>query len=267
MKQAHSVIVGACSWLAGRTGAWIIGLAVAWMAAAPSPMWSQWNGTNPVWTNSNVGVGTTAPSAKLSIGTTGVGTLPTNTQLWISGVATQLSNTTPANRISLGVDCNQDFGMYLGAMYYTDWSMGAVLGTRSGAYDFATIFLKNGSVGIGTTNPQYKLAVNGNIGAQDIIVTNTGWSDYVFQPGYRLPSLSEVNAYIQANHHLPDIPSEAEVKEKGASVGEMQSKLLAKVEELTLHMIQQEKENQGLRERIARLEQGAVGGTTPAAAK
>jgi hypothetical protein len=89
----------------------------------------------------------------------------------------------------------------------------------------------------------------------------------VFLPGYRLRPLSEVNAYIQANHHLPDIPSEAEVKEKGVSMGEMQSKLLGKVEELTLHMIQQEKENQELRQRIARLEQYAAAGTTPAAAK
>jgi len=54
-------------------------------------------------------------------------------------------------------------------------------------------------------------------------VTNTGWSDYVFQAGYHLRPLSEVSAYIQVNHHLPDIPSEAEVKEKGVNVGDMQS--------------------------------------------
>lgn len=130
----------------------------------------------------------------------------------------------------------------------------------------------NGFVGIGTTNPQYLLSVKGTVGAEEFIVTNTGWSDYVFQPGYHLRPLSEVNAFIQANHHLPDIPSEAEVKEKGVSVGEMQSKLLAKVEELTLHMIQQEKDNNALRdqnrdlqERVARLENGAASVTTTAA--
>lgn len=113
----------------------------------------------------------------------------------------------------------------------------------------------SGNVGIGTTNPgNYKLAVEGNIGARDIIVTNTPWSDYVFRPGYRLLPLSDVAAYIQANHHLPDIPSEAEVKVQGVSLGEMQAKLLAKVEELTLHLIQQEKENKELRERIAQME-------------
>jgi hypothetical protein len=100
--------------------------------------------------------------------------------------------------------------------------------------------------------------VNGTIGAKEVIITNTGWSDYVFRPGYRLRPLSEVNAYIHAHHHLPDIPSEAEAMAKGVGVGEMQAKLLAKVEELTLHMIQQEKENRELRDRIARLEAGAA---------
>ena len=72
---------------------------------------------------------------------------------------------------------------------------------------------------------------------------------------------SEVASYIEANHHLPDIPSADEVKQKGMGVGDMEAKLLAKVEELTLHLIQQEKDNNALRdqnrdlqERMARLE-------------
>ena len=69
----------------------------------------------------------------------------------------------------------------------------------------------------------------------------------MFKPSYRLRPLTEVNAFIQANGHLPDIPTEVEVKEKGVSLGEMQAKLLAKVEELTLHIIRQE-------ERIVELE-------------
>ena len=66
--------------------------------------------------------------------------------------------------------------------------------------------------------------------------------------------MSEVADYISANGHLPEIPSAKEVKEKGVSLGDMQSKLLAKIEELTLHMIEAEKENAELRARIARLE-------------
>lgn len=117
-----------------------------------------------------------------------------------------------------------------------------------------------GNVGIGTTNPQNALSVLGTIQATEVLV-NTGWSDYVFAPRYRLAPLTEIAAYIQRNRHLPDIPSASEVREKGVSLGEMQSKLLAKIEELTLHMIREderntllERQNRDLQARIARLE-------------
>jgi hypothetical protein len=79
-------------------------------------------------------------------------------------------------------------------------------------------------------------------------------ADYVFNPRYRLKSLPEVAAYIAKNHHLLDVPSEAEVRDKGVSVGQMQAKLLAKVEELTLHQIALQEQNEKLQRRLARLE-------------
>jgi len=113
----------------------------------------------------------------------------------------------------------------------------------------------NGTVGIGTSEAQYPLAVKGTIAAQEMLVTSTSsWPDYVFGREYRLAPLSEVAEYVGANGHLPGIPSADEVKEKGVSLGDMQAKLLAKIEELTLHMIAAEKENRELRERIGRLE-------------
>jgi hypothetical protein len=118
------------------------------------------------------------------------------------------------------------------------------------------IVFEGGNVGIGTTNPQSTLAVNGTITAKEVIVTNTGWSDYVFAPDYQLKPLNEVAAYVNEHHHLPDVPSAAEVEKNGVSVGEMQAKLLAKIEELTLHMISSEQENQELRARIEKLERG-----------
>ena len=83
-----------------------------------------------------------------------------------------------------------------------------------------------GNVGMGTTAPQSKLAVNGTITTKEVVVTNTGWSDYVFKPNYHLTQLNEVAAYIKKHHHLPEIPSEAEVQEKGFKLGEIQVKLL-----------------------------------------
>ncbi len=109
-------------------------------------------------------------------------------------------------------------------------------------------------MGIGTANPTYPLTVNGAVRAKEVLV-DTGWSDYVFEPAYRLTPLSQVASYIRENRHLPEIPSEAEVREKGIGVGEMQSKLLAKIEELTLHAIRLEEQNQALQERIKRLEE------------
>jgi hypothetical protein len=121
-----------------------------------------------------------------------------------------------------------------------------------------------GNVGIGTTNPTHKLAVNGTIRAKEVIV-DTGWADYVFDESYRLAPLSEVEAHIQANKHLPGIPSAAEVAEHGVSMGDMQAKLLSKVEELTLHLIAQEKELTALKRQNQRLERALVElGATPA---
>jgi hypothetical protein len=100
----------------------------------------------------------------------------------------------------------------------------------------------SGNIGIGTSNPQSKLAVNGTVTAKEVIVTLNGWSDYVFAPNYRLAPLSEVAKHIESERHLPGIPSEAEIVDKGLSMGEMQRLHMAKIEELTLYAIQAERE-------------------------
>lgn len=100
----------------------------------------------------------------------------------------------------------------------------------------------NGNVGIGTTNPgSFKLAVNGTIRAKEIKV-ETGWADFVFEEDYSLRSLNEVEQYIKAHKHLPDIPSAAEVEENGVQLGDISAKLLQKIEELTLYVIEQQKQ-------------------------
>lgn len=110
-------------------------------------------------------------------------------------------------------------------------------------------------MGIGTTSPgSYKLAVEGKIGAREVDINLGSWADFVFAEDYMLPTLEEVNAYVQTHHHLPDLPSEAEVLAKGSvSVGEMQKLLLQKIEELTLYTIAQQRQIDVLQAEVARL--------------
>jgi hypothetical protein len=116
------------------------------------------------------------------------------------------------------------------------------------------VVMDNGNVGIGgVESPTNKLDVNGTIRAKEVIV-ETGWADFVFKPDYELPSLSEVESHIKEKGHLPEIPSETEVLENGVSLGEMNVKLLQKIEEMTLYIIQQEKEIISLKKRMEQLE-------------
>ena len=113
-----------------------------------------------------------------------------------------------------------------------------------------------GNIGIGTTQPDQKLTVKGKIHAEEVIVDlNVPGPDYVFEDDYPLPPLSEVEQHIKQNKHLPGIPTAQEVAENGMSLGEMQTKLLEKIEELTLYVIELKKENEVLENKVARLEE------------
>ncbi|EIP98832.1 hypothetical protein OpiT1DRAFT_03302 [Opitutaceae bacterium TAV1] len=109
--------------------------------------------------------------------------------------------------------------------------------------------LNNGNVGIGVSWPSHALTVNGPIRAKEIIV-DTGWADDVFAEDYALMPLAEVKHHIEANKRLPGVPSAGEVASEGVSVGEMQSLLLRKIEELTLHVIRQQEEIDGLHRKL-----------------
>ena len=104
----------------------------------------------------------------------------------------------------------------------------------------------SGDVNIGTSALNSKLAVNGNIRAKEIKVEAAPWPDYVFAKSYQLPTLQETEKHIKEKGHLPGIPSAAEVKINGIDLGEMNSKLLQKIEELTLHLINKDKEIKSL---------------------
>lgn len=141
-----------------------------------------------------------------------------------------------------GGSYKQTFASIYAARKTTSRNAQLYFNTRSGD-DWATrmIISPNGNVGINTLDPGvYKLAVNGNIRAKEIIC-ETGWSDFVFEENYHLPTLQEVEDHINKHGHLKDIPSAAEVEANGVSLGEMDSKLLQKIEELMLYAIEQDK--------------------------
>ena len=112
-----------------------------------------------------------------------------------------------------------------------------------------TSYLMGGSLCIGTTNPgSSQLAVEGLIECQKVTVTLANpFPDYVFQPGYSLPSLDSVSNYINTHHHLAEVPTADNVAKNGFDLGGNQAVLLKKIEEVTLYLIAQNKEIQQLK--------------------
>lgn len=187
--------------------------------------------------NGNIGIGYAAPESKLDIaGQDGLrifGYQPFMTLLD--------NNTYHSARIQAA---NGDIIFHRGIANWT-----------TGKYDFTTqmVIKNNGNVGIGTNNPTFKLAVNGIIRAKEIRV-ETNWADYVFASDYQLRPLEEVEAFIKENKHLPEIPSASEIQENGLDVAATTTKMMAKIEELTLYLIDLKRENDALKVRVQALE-------------
>lgn len=113
----------------------------------------------------------------------------------------------------------------------------------------------SGNVGLGTMNPTSMLTVAGNINSREVKVTVDAGADFVFENNYNLPSLDAVDKYIKENKHLSEIASADKMKKEGINLSEMNIKLLQKIEELTLYMIEMKKENQEMKEDILKLKQ------------
>jgi len=208
-------------------------------------------------TQGNAGFGTNSPVSKLSI----AGSLTIN-----GGLTNILARPSITSKTLLtgeirgysngGNDYDDGFlrisaggGTTSGIKSYIDLSGYSTVPDMNGNIVFGTYGVermridRNGYVGIGISSPDSKLAVNGTIHSKEVKVDMTGWSDFVFKKEYKLPTLEEVEKHINEEGHLENIPSEEEVLKNGINLGEMNSKLLQKIEELTLYIIQQEKKN------------------------
>jgi hypothetical protein len=199
--------------------------------------------------NANVGIGTNNPIEKLNIyGGTGDGTL--------FDARMALTKTSSTGNVQSAKIVLSDAGTDFGNLSFKVKTTASRSEVESFYTDALTIKGSNANVGIGTTNPDSKLTVAGNIHAQEVKVTvNAGLvPDYVFANDYKLKSLQEVEKYIKQNNHLPEIPSAQEIEKNGLMLAEMNLNLLKKMEEMTLYMIEQNKQIIDLKNRLEKVE-------------
>lgn len=204
----------------------------------------------------NIGIGTTSPTEKLDVnGKTIVNSLridSNNPIPSVNGFSNRMEFTTGGTAAIVFHPGELDelmFGMHNNGNFY--W------GTGSSATNpnYYSMYL-NGNNG--------DLGIRGKLTSNEVKVKIGGWSDFVFENSYALPTLKEVEQHIKEKGHLKDIPSAKDVEENGIYLGEMNAKLLQKIEELTLYAIEQEKKinelkkvadsNEELKNKVAKLE-------------
>ncbi|HEY0055203.1 MAG TPA: hypothetical protein VGB63_07600 [Pedobacter sp.] len=221
-------------------------------------------GTSATFTG-NMGIGTTSPDALLTVGASSSSSNVVNKRLQLNSnwVATNGTRQMTALSFVATSGHNQDPFLDTGGETYKNWHLASV--SEVGYYgvprfsfihrgsEYLTV-KDDGNVGIGTTTPDSKLTVAGKIHSQEVKVTVNAGADFVFQHDYNLKPLAEVAEYISVNKHLPEIASANEMKKDGLELGEMNIKLLQKIEELTLYMIEKDKQVKALEARLNLLE-------------
>lgn len=196
-----------------------------------------WTGTStPTTTMGKVGIGTTNPGSSLMISTN-------NAYLPIGTFASE--SLTIHDWVSRGTSGSVMSIYRMSSAYPTPPP--ALLFAVNGEFTTIPTKLRIGTKEASGAYAGYKLSVDGDMIAKRCVIQVNNWADYVFDEHYALPSLADVEKYVNENKHLPGVPSEAEIKKEGVEVGEMNKILMQKVEELTLYIIDQQKQLDALK--------------------
>lgn len=199
--------------------------------------------------NGFVGIGTTTPSANLEVNTNtiiGTGGNKFNSALTLIKNGDVYGTDNPALVIKHSGNGSNIFGnpaSDLGVIQISGFNTSVANKSINSNNNF--FVFTNGTVGVNTSSVPagYKLAIGGNAIAESMTVKlQSAWGDYVFKPTYKLMPLSEVKTYVDKNQHLPEIPSASQIEKDGLNLGEMNKILVKKVEELTLYLIEKDKQ-------------------------
>ena len=202
-------------------------------------------GSENTYLGASAGYNTTTGTENVLIGEYAGYSLTTGTSNLFLGSATGWNITTGSNNIIIGNDAGYNLTATSSNILYIESNVSSQKPLIGGDFSARTVTIDAGIKFYGST---------GQIWAQEIQVAATSpWGDYVFNKDYKLTNLNELESYITTNKHLPNVPSATEMNAKGINIGEINTVLMVKVEELTLYLLQQNKQIEELKAQVKTL--------------